>query len=67
MINMSKILTKNQFDELIYKYYVKHYGERESDVWLEPPATNVCTFLRDGKYISLKSHILTGEIEEYIE
>ena len=64
---MGKILTKDQFDELIYKYYTEHYGERESDVWLEPPATNVCTFLRDGKYISLKSHILTGEIEEHIE
>ena len=64
---MGKILTKDQFDELIYKYYVEHYGERESDIWLDPPAANVRTFLRDSKYISLKSHILTGEIEEYVE
>jgi hypothetical protein len=64
---MEKILTQEQFDELIYKYYVERYGVRETDVWLESPATNVRTFLREGKYISLKSHILTGGIEEFIE
>ena len=47
---MGKILTKEQFDELIYKYYVEYYGVRDTDVWLESPATNVRTFLREGKY-----------------
>ena len=60
---MDKILTKDRFDELIFKYYAEHFGERESDIWLDSSAINVRTFSRDGKYISLKSHILTGEIE----
>ena len=62
-----EILKKEQFEEKITKYYEEHYGKRDTDVWFEPPAVNVRVFLRDGKYISLKSHILTGEIEEYIE
>jgi len=61
------ILTKEQFNSNLYKYYVEHYGERETDEWFEQPAVNVIVFKRDGKYISLKSHILTGEVTEHIE
>lgn len=64
---MSKILTKDECGDIIYKYYLENYGERESDVWFEPPAANVRTFLRDGKYISIKCHILTGNIEVFVE
>ena len=61
------ILTKEQFNSNLYKYYVEHYGERNTDEWFEQPAVNVIVFKRDGKYISLKSHILTGEVTEHIE
>lgn len=61
------ILTKEQFNSNLYKYYVEHYGERETDEWFEQSAVNVIVFKRDGKYISLKSHILTGEVTEHIE
>lgn len=64
---MSRILEKEEFEKIIYDYYLEHYGEQETDVCLESPAVNVRTFLRDGKYITLKSHILTGEIEVHIE
>lgn len=64
---MSKILTYEEFEKIIKEYYLEHYGEQDTDVWLEPPAANVRTFLRDGKYISLKSHILTGVVEEFVE
>ena len=64
---MSKILTNEELDTKLKEYYVEHYGERDTDVWFEPPAANVRTFLRDGKYISLKSHILTGIVEEFVE
>jgi hypothetical protein len=64
---MSKILTKDELEEKIWEYYIEHYGEDEGDVWFDPPAVNVRTFLRDSKYITLKSHILTGEVEEYVE
>lgn len=62
-----EILKKEQFEEKITKYYEEHFGKRDSDVWFEPPAVNVRVFRRDGKFISLKSHILTGEVEVFIE
>lgn len=58
-----KILTKEQFNEKLYQYYVEHFGERDTDIWFEQPAVNVWVFKRDGQYISMKSHILTGEVE----
>ena len=64
---MSKILKKEEFNKKLFDYYVEHYGERDTDIWYEQPAVNVCVFKRDNKYISLKSHILTGEIEEFVE
>ncbi|MBE6671458.1 MAG: hypothetical protein E7593_04560 [Ruminococcaceae bacterium] len=64
---MSKILKKEQFDKILRQYYLERYGERETDIWYEQPAVNVCTFKRDDKYISLKAHILTGDVEEFVE
>ena len=61
------ILTKNELNKKLYEYYEEHYGERDSDEWFEPPATNVWIFKRDNKYISLKAHILSGEVEESVE
>lgn len=61
------ILTKEQLNNYLYEYYKEYYGEKETDVWYDQPAVNVWVFGRDGKIISLKSHILTGEVTEYIE
>ena len=60
-------LNKEKYNKNLYEYYVKHYGEKESDIWYEQPAVNVWVFGRDNKIITLKSHILTGEITENIE
>ena len=60
-------LNKEQFNNNLYKYYMEHYGERDTDKWYEQPAVNVWVFGRDGKIITLKSHILTGEVTEHIE
>ena len=62
-----KILTKEEFNKRLYEYYTVHYGERETDEWYEQPAVNVWVFKRDGKYISLKAHVLTGDVEEHVE
>ena len=62
-----KILTREQLDGYLRDYYLTHYGERDSDLWYDRPAVNVWVFGRDGKIISLKSHILTGEVTEYVE
>ena len=61
------ILTKEQLNEFLHTYYVTHYGARESDEWYEKPAVNVWVFGRDGKIITLKSHILTGDVTELVE
>ena len=60
-------LTKEQISDYLYKYYVEHYGEKETDIWYEQPAINVWLFNRDGKFITLKSHIITGEVTEKVE
>lgn len=56
-------LDKEMYNTNLCKYYKEHYGERDTDTWYEQPAVNVCVFGRDGKVITLKSHILTGEVE----
>ena len=61
------ILNKEQFNNYLYEYYKEHYGEKETDVWYEQPANNVWVFNRGGKFITLKSHMLTGEVTEKIE
>ena len=62
-----KILTKDELNKKLYEYYINHYGEKDTDIWHEQPAVNVWVFKRDDKFISLKAHILTGEVEEFIE
>ncbi len=62
-----EILKKEDFNENLRKYYQEHYGKRDTDIWHEQPAVNVWVFERDGKFITLKSHILTGDVEEHIE
>lgn len=56
-------LDKEMYNTNLYKYYKEHYGERNTDIWYEQPAVNVCVFGCDRKVITLKSHILTGEVE----
>lgn len=58
---------KELYNRNLYNYYMEHYGERETDTWYDQPAVNVWVFGRDGKIITLKSHILTGEIEVFTE
>ena len=61
------LLTKEQYSNYLYEYYAEHYGEKETDVWYEQPAVNVWVFGRNGKIITLKSHVLTGEVTEQTE
>lgn len=60
---MNRILSNQELEAKIMDYYREVYGERKSDLWCEVPAANVRTFLSDGKFISLKSRILTGEVD----
>ena len=62
-----EILKKEKFAVYLHEYYREHYGEKDTDIWYEQPAVNVWVFCRDGKFITLKSHILTGEVTEQIE
>ncbi|MBQ8566951.1 MAG: hypothetical protein IJ445_05145 [Clostridia bacterium] len=62
-----EILKKEDFNENLKKYYQEHFGKRDTDIWYEQPAVNVWVFERDGKFITLKSHILTGDVEQIEE
>ena len=61
------IFDKERFAKNLREYYLENYGEKETDVWYEQPAVNVWVFGRDGKIITLKSHIFTGEVTEQSE
>ena len=60
-------LDKEKHAVNLHKYYVEKYGERETDTWYEQPAVNVWVFCRDKTIVTLKSHVLTGEVTEQIE
>ncbi|MBE6616634.1 MAG: hypothetical protein E7627_01635 [Ruminococcaceae bacterium] len=57
------ILKKEDFDKKLYAYYIEKYGAKDTDEWFEQPAVNVWCFRRADKIITLKSHILHGEVE----
>lgn len=61
------IFNKEMYSKNLYEYYVKNYGEKETDVWFEQPAVNVIVFRRSNRIITLKSHVLTGEVTEQTE
>lgn len=63
----NKILTEKQHHNRLDKYYKEHYGERDTDEWFVNPAVNVWRFVRDGKVITLKSHMITGEVTEKVD
>ena len=59
-----KLLTEKQLHNRLNKYYLKHYGERDTDNWYNNPALNKWKFERDGKIIILVCDIETGEVTE---
>ena len=61
------LLNKEMYAKNLHEYYVTHYGEKETDIWYEQPAVNVWVFGCDNKIITLKSHVLIGEVTEQIE
>lgn len=61
------LLSKAQFAEILQQYYLEHYGANEADIWYDQPAVNVWVFGRGGKIVTLKSHVLTGEVTEQTE
>ena len=61
------ILNKEKLEQCLNEYYEEHYGRQNTDIWYKQPAVNVWVFGRDGKIITLKSHLLTGAVTEKIE
>ena len=61
---MSRILTKPELNDRLMGYYRQAYGQRDTDRWYDTMVANVKVFARDGELISLKCHILTGEVTE---
>jgi len=63
---MRNILTKEQLNRHLKEYYESHHGHSDEDVWFDPPAANVRLFARSDRLITLKCHILTGEVSESV-
>ena len=61
------IFDKQKYNEKLYEYYIQNFGQKITDIWYDQPAVNVWVFARDNKIITLKSHILNGEVTEQIE
>ena len=62
-----EILKKDKINSNLYKYYETNFGVKETDVWYEVSAVNVWVFRRDDRIITLKCHILNGDVVEYTE
>ena len=56
------IISKEKIGEILQKYYVEHYGERETDVWFEQSAVNVWVFKRDGIYGNINLDKICKEV-----
>ena len=57
-------LTEKQLNNRLKKYYLKHFGERDTDDWYVNPAINKWKFERDGKIIILVCDMQTGKVAE---
>lgn len=64
---MARILTNDEFQTLLDRHYIRHFGVNNSDFWYPAPAANVRVFARGKDLITLKCHILTGTVEVYSE
>ncbi|MBQ3099574.1 MAG: hypothetical protein IJC50_01155 [Clostridia bacterium] len=62
-----KILTKEEFRDILFAYYKEHYGVEYGDVWYDTSGVNVVSFGRGNKIVTLKCHILNGSVTEYVE
>ena len=61
------ILNKEMYENNLKSLYIKHHGKRDTDIWYEQAAVNVWGIECGEKSITLKSHLLTGAVEEFIE
>lgn len=61
---MGKVLSEKQLHNKLNKYYKEHFGESDTDEWYVNPAVNVWMFIRGNETITLKCHMLTGEVVE---
>ena len=56
------ILDKSEVSRRLFDYYKDNFEISNTDKWFEPPAVNIWGFERDGKFITLKCDIQTGEV-----
>jgi hypothetical protein len=61
---MGSVLTREQIDTRLKRYYESKYGEYGKDIWFEIPASNVWMFVRDERLITLRCHVVSGEVAE---
>lgn len=59
-----KALTEKQINSRLQKYYIKNYGELDSDEWYPNPSKNCWKFVRDDEVILLVCDEETGKVYE---
>lgn len=62
-----KMLSKEEFRDILFAYYKEHYGVDYDDVWYDTTGVNVASFGRGDRLITLKCHVLNGSVTEYVE
>jgi len=58
----TSLLTPRQLRTLLEQYYETCFGARDTDRHYPDPAVNVKLFAREGKFITLQCHPLTGTV-----
>lgn len=58
-----KFSPEDGYDIIVSRIETVGKGDLDTDEWHINPAVNVWVFERNGKIITLKCHIITGEIE----
>lgn len=61
------VFNKEMYHQKLSEYYRSVWGEQADDFFYQQPAVNVWVFRRAEQIITLKSHILTGEVSETTE
>ncbi len=60
------ILSENTINAMLMSYYIEHYGFRSDEEWLPSEALNIRRFVRDGRLVILRCHIVNGSVSEKV-
>ena len=66
-VKKMKMLTKEELTRKLCAFYQANFDQRKTEVWFEQPAANVWVFGQGNKIITLKCHLISGEVTQRVE